>query len=143
MHDIVLALPLGETVDGNVLLLGEAVDVADEGLAHLGNILGGGETTTFVETNEPRYSGRVAELGHVAVQVHAVDAFEFVGDVFGLEFGDGVRHAGSGVRFGLLLYSLPLDGSISGFFLGSGRAAGPDAFQTTPRHGDTPSAPFN
>ena len=69
----------------------------------------------------------------LAVQVHPVDAIQFVDDVFGLEFGDGVRHAGSGVRFGVLLYSLPLDGSMSGFFPGSCRAAGPD----------TPRSPFH
>jgi len=53
------------------------------------------------------------ELGHVGVEVHPVDAFQFHDDVFALELGDGGGqfHGGSGWVFVLLLQeSPPLDG---------------------------------
>jgi hypothetical protein len=38
------------------------------------------------ETGDARFTG---ELGHVGVEVHPVDAFQFQDDMFALELGDG------------------------------------------------------
>jgi hypothetical protein len=58
------------------------------------------ESTKSIILRIGGHPGRAGQLRHVAVEVHAVDAFQLEGDVFSLKFGDGVWHVHGGVRLG-------------------------------------------
>lgn len=76
------------------------------------------------------HPGGAGELRDVAVQIHAVDTFKFVTDVFLLESGNGVWYFHADVRLGFCYTPLAENTSRwtaqSGPFRGGRYAARPD-----------------
>ncbi len=88
LHDLVFALPLLKADDGDGVVVGEVQDAAFEGGAHVHGLLGGGEAVAQVVAEIGGHPSGAGELGDVGVEIHAVDGFQFEGDIFALEFGD-------------------------------------------------------
>jgi hypothetical protein len=91
LGDVILALPLGEGDQRDLLLKDEAVDRGDEGLVdgvHEGR---GGEGLAAMATEEGGHTAVGLEPGLVDVEIHAVDAFDLKGHVFAEDIGDGAR----------------------------------------------------
>lgn len=111
LHDIVLALPFGETHDGDVEVPGKGEDAFTEGIAHGDGVFGRGEPVALVVPEIGGDTRRAGQLWHIGVEIHSVDGLELVADVFLLEIGDGMRHGECGVRLGLC-YTIPAIGTM-------------------------------
>ena len=90
-RDVVLALPLGEREQRDAVPLDEPLDGGDEGLADRVHQRGRREWVSAVVAQEPDDALLALQVGHVHVEVHAVDAFDFQGDVLAQDSGDGAR----------------------------------------------------
>ena len=88
LGDVVLALPLGEGDQGNLLLEDEAIDCGDEGLAHGVHEGRRGEGLTTVEAEEGSNTAVGLQPGLIDIEVHAVDAFDLESHVFTEDFGN-------------------------------------------------------
>src|SRR5712692_2457100 len=86
--DIVLALLLGEGQQRNTVLLHESLDALDEGAT---NGLHKGRRhhrLVSMKTKERHHTAVMLQFWLVNVEVHAVDAFQFQGDVLTDDVGD-------------------------------------------------------
>ncbi len=87
--DVVLALPLGEGDQRDLLLLHEVHDGRDEVRAHGRHESRGGEYLTAVEAEERRDAAIGLQAGLIDVEVHAVDAFDLQSHMILEDLGDG------------------------------------------------------
>jgi hypothetical protein len=86
---VALALLPGEGDDRDGVGAGEGIDGPDEGVADRGEQGGGGEEMSAVVAKEADHAEFALELGDVDVDVHAVDAFNFQGDMIAEDGSDG------------------------------------------------------
>ena len=93
---LILALALGEGEQRDAVGLGEGLDGLDEGVADGGEQGGGGEEVSAVVAQEADDAPLALELGDVDVEVHAVDALDFQGDVVAQDIGDGLWYTHGG-----------------------------------------------
>ncbi len=90
-EDLILALAFVESHQGNILIVDEIANAADESIGHGARLLGRGKTVTEIAPEETGDAALGGELGNVGIEIHAVDALQFHNDVFALELGDGGR----------------------------------------------------
>jgi hypothetical protein len=86
--DIVLTLPFGKGQQWHVVLLSERLDAGDESFADRVHKSGRGDAMSSVVAQEAGDALFKLQISHVHVQVHAVDAFHFQGDVLVEDFRD-------------------------------------------------------
>ena len=91
-RDVVFALLFGEGEQRHVVGLGEGFDGLDEGVADGGEQCRRGEEVPAVLAEEADHAEFALELGDVDVEVHAVDTFDFQGNVIAEDSGDGLRY---------------------------------------------------
>jgi hypothetical protein len=87
-EDVVLALAFLESDQGDVLVVDEIADGADESVGHGAGCFGRGKAVAQVATEETGDAALSGELGEVGVEIHAVNALQLHDDVFALELGD-------------------------------------------------------
>jgi hypothetical protein len=90
--DVVFALLLGEGDYRDGACGGEGVDGLDESIADGGEQGRGGDEVSAVVAEEADHAEVALELGDVDVEVHAVDALDFQGDVVPEDVGDGLGY---------------------------------------------------
>ena len=88
LGDVVLALPLDEGDQGNLLIEYEEIDCGDERLAHGVHECRRRESCTTVETEERRNTTVRLQSGLIDIEVHSVDAFDLESHVFAEHFGN-------------------------------------------------------
>lgn len=86
---VVFALMLGKGHAGDEVLLGEVFEFAQERFAHGIHEHGGSEAVAAMGAPEVGHARIGLQARHVDVEVHAVDAFDFEGDVIFEDIGDG------------------------------------------------------
>ena len=94
VHDVVLALALGEVHPRHAVVAGEAVHRGVEGLAALRQRRGRGDRQAQLLVDEPDQPGLVLQPGHVGVEIHPVDALHLEQHMLIEDIGDaaGYRH---------------------------------------------------
>ena len=98
--NVVLANTFLEAYDRDFVVVGKAIDLADELLSHPRHGAGRGKDLAPMKTKERRRSASVLQTGLINVQVHAVDSFDFqhhvilnhIGNRFGYTHVRGLRH---------------------------------------------------
>lgn len=78
LEDVVLALSLLEPDQGDVLVVDEIPDSSDKRVGHRPGLLGGGKAVAEIVAEETGDAALGRELGEVGVEIHAVDAFQFI-----------------------------------------------------------------
>ena len=93
-----LSLSLLEMHDRYVRLFGKLIHPGDERLGDGIHQNAGSELMAEMKTEEGGHPSRPLQRGHVHVEVHAVDALHFQGDVLADNIGDTpwYAHLGSG-----------------------------------------------
>src|SRR5262249_392673 len=94
--DVVLAPAFGEAEQVEGVLVGEGLDGLDEGVGDGGEQGGGGEEVPSVVAKEGDHAELTLEFGDEDVEVHAVDALDFQGDVLAEDSGDGLGYTHGG-----------------------------------------------
>lgn len=91
VHDVVLALPLGEADHRDVVRGGIASDVGDELAGHRGNESGRGDGEAPVPHEVAGHLTGALQLGDVDVEVHPVDALDLEQHVLAQHLSDRAR----------------------------------------------------
>jgi hypothetical protein len=91
MHDVVLALALGELDPGHVLVAGEAMHRRAERIADLPQWCGRGDREIELSVHVGDQPGGVLQARHVDVEVHPVDALHLEHHMIGEDISDSAR----------------------------------------------------
>ncbi len=91
MHDVVLALALGEVHPRHPLIGSEAAQRGAEPIADLARWGARGDRQPEMAVHEGDQPGRVLQPGDVGVELRLVDALDLEHHVFGQNSGDGAR----------------------------------------------------
>jgi hypothetical protein len=91
VHEVVLALALGEVHPRHVLVTGEAAHRVAEPIADLPQRCGRGDRQPELPVHEPDEPGLVLQPGHVHVEIHPVDALHLEHHVIGQDISDSAR----------------------------------------------------
>ena len=105
LGDVVLALTLLEGDQVDTVLGDEVLDVGHEASGHRVHECRRSERRSPVALEESHHAGLVLELGHVEVQVHAIDALDLQGHVI-------VEHFGHRTGYGH--FRAPVDMALTG-----------------------------
>ena len=90
-------------------------DGFEERVGHGQRLLSGGEAVSQVAPTEGGNASLTGQLGHIGIEIHPVDAFQFHHDVFLLELGQAGGYFHGEFRLGFcspLLEQPPLVGNI-------------------------------
>jgi hypothetical protein len=91
VHDIVLALALGEVHPRHLLVAGEPAQRGAERVGDLSQRGGGGDRQPQLALHIAQQPGRELQLRNIDVAVHPVDALDLEQHVVGQHIGDGAR----------------------------------------------------
>jgi hypothetical protein len=83
MHDVVLALPLGEVHPRDALTVGEAAHRGSEPVGDLRKRGGGGDREAELAVHVTHQAASVLQLRDIHVQVHPVNALDLEHHVLG------------------------------------------------------------
>ena len=98
VHDIVLALALGEVDPRNTAGAGEPAYRGAERVGDLGQRRGRGDRQPQLPVHVAHQAGRVLQSRHVDVQIHPVDAIHLEHHMLGQDIADRSRYGHDGLR---------------------------------------------
>jgi hypothetical protein len=91
VHDVVLALALGEVHPGHPLVAGEPAYRRRKRVGDLAQRRGRGDRQPELALDVAQQPTGMLQLGHVDVAVHPVDALDLEHHVIGEDLGDSAR----------------------------------------------------
>ena len=98
VHDVVLALPLGEIHPRHTMVAGEPVHRFVERLGDPGQRRGRGDRQLELPVHVADQATSELQLRHIDVAVHAVDAVDLEDHVLGQDIADSSRYGHDGLR---------------------------------------------